>query len=110
MHTRKTRHDTPPFNATKREDTTMSERILLGQPSAPKLASRHLLRQRCAAAATRLAFQAGRCHRRSGIAPTGRYSTGASDNLGKGMWSYEVSGGATLYLDSQRSFSGRVPA
>jgi hypothetical protein len=37
--------------------------------------------------------------------PTGRYTAGASDNLGKGMWSYEVSGGATLYLDRARSFS-----
>jgi hypothetical protein len=26
------------------------------------------------------------------FAPTGRYSAGASDNLGKGMWSFEVSG------------------
>ena len=39
------------------------------------------------------------------FAPTGRYSSGASDNLGKGMWSYEVSGGATVYLDEKRSFS-----
>jgi hypothetical protein len=39
------------------------------------------------------------------FAPTGRYSAGASDNLGKGMWSYEISVGGTLYLDSQRSFS-----
>jgi hypothetical protein len=39
------------------------------------------------------------------FAPTGRYAAGASDNLGKGMWSYEVSGGATVYLDRQRSFS-----
>lgn len=39
------------------------------------------------------------------FAPTGRHSAGASDNLGKGMWSYEVSGGGTFYLDSQRTFS-----
>jgi hypothetical protein len=39
------------------------------------------------------------------FAPTGRYSAGASDNLGKGMWSYEVSAGGTVYLDAQRSFS-----
>jgi hypothetical protein len=39
------------------------------------------------------------------FAPTGRYSSGASDNLGKGMWSYEVSGGATVYLDPKRTFS-----
>jgi hypothetical protein len=39
------------------------------------------------------------------FAPTGRYSSGASDNLGKGMWSYEVSGGTTLYLDEARSLS-----
>jgi hypothetical protein len=39
------------------------------------------------------------------FAPTGRHSAGASDNLGKGMWSYEVSGGGTLYLDRNRSFS-----
>jgi len=39
------------------------------------------------------------------FAPTGRHTAGASDNLGKGMWSYEVSGGGTVYLDSQRSLS-----
>ena len=39
------------------------------------------------------------------FAPTGRYSAGASDNLGKGMWSYELSGGGTLYLDPSRSWS-----
>ena len=39
------------------------------------------------------------------FAPTGRHSAGASDNLGKGMWSYEVSGGGTVYLDRQRSVS-----
>jgi hypothetical protein len=39
------------------------------------------------------------------FAPTGRYSAGASDNLGKGMWSYEISAGGTLYLDRQRSVS-----
>jgi hypothetical protein len=39
------------------------------------------------------------------FAPTGRYSAGASDNLGKGMWSYEVSGGGTFYLDSKRTLS-----
>jgi len=39
------------------------------------------------------------------FAPTGRHSAGASDNLGKGMWSYEVSAGGTAYLDSKRSLS-----
>ena len=39
------------------------------------------------------------------FAPTGRYSAGASDNLGKGMWSYEVSGGGTFYLDPKRTVS-----
>jgi hypothetical protein len=39
------------------------------------------------------------------FAPTGRHAAGASDNLGKGMWSYEVSGGTTVYLDKQRTFS-----
>ena len=39
------------------------------------------------------------------FAPTGRHSAGASDNLGKGMWSYEVSGGTTVYLDKARSLS-----
>jgi hypothetical protein len=44
------------------------------------------------------------------FAPTGRHTAGASDNLGKGMWSYEVSGGTTVYLDKARSFSiGRAP-
>jgi hypothetical protein len=39
------------------------------------------------------------------FAPTGRYSAGASDNLGKGMWSYEVSAGGTFYADRQRTLS-----
>jgi len=39
------------------------------------------------------------------FAPTGRYNAGASDNLGKGMWSYEVSAGGTFYVDSQRTLS-----
>lgn len=39
------------------------------------------------------------------FAPTGRYSAGADDNVGKGMWSYEVSGGGTVYLDEARTIS-----
>lgn len=39
------------------------------------------------------------------FAPTGRYTAGASDNLGKGMWSYEVSAGGTVYFDRKRSVS-----
>jgi hypothetical protein len=39
------------------------------------------------------------------FAPTGRYAAGASDNLGKGMWSYEASAGGTFFLDRQRTLS-----
>ena len=39
------------------------------------------------------------------FAPTGRYAADASDNLGKGMWSYELSAGATLYADQARTWS-----
>jgi len=39
------------------------------------------------------------------FAPTGRYTAGASDNLGKGMWSYELSAGGTFYVDQERSLS-----
>lgn len=39
------------------------------------------------------------------FAPTGRYTAGASDNLGKGMWSYELSGGTTVFLDRQKAWS-----
>jgi len=39
------------------------------------------------------------------FAPTGRYTTGASDNLGRGMWSTEASVGGTFYLDPQRTYS-----
>ncbi|MEZ5292911.1 MAG: transporter [Vicinamibacterales bacterium] len=39
------------------------------------------------------------------FAPTGRYAADADDNLGRGMWSYEVSGGGTVYLDKARSLS-----
>ena len=34
-----------------------------------------------------------------------RRVAGASDNLGKGMWSYEVSAGGTFYADAGRSLS-----
>jgi hypothetical protein len=39
------------------------------------------------------------------FAPTGRHTAGASDNLGKGMWSYEASAGGTFYVDKARSIS-----
>ena len=39
------------------------------------------------------------------FAPTGRHTAGANDNVGKGMWSYEFSGGTTLYLDEAKSLS-----
>jgi hypothetical protein len=42
--------------------------------------------------------------------PTGRYEAGASDNIGKGMWSYEFSGGTTLYFDEKRSLSAATSA
>ena len=39
------------------------------------------------------------------FASTGRYRAGADDNIGKGMWSYELSAGTTVFLDSKRSLS-----
>jgi hypothetical protein len=38
-------------------------------------------------------------------APTGRYTAGGSDNLGKGMWTYEPFVGTTVYLDEKRTVS-----
>jgi len=38
-------------------------------------------------------------------APTGRYEAGAADNFGMGMWSHELQGGTTVYLDSRKIFS-----
>ena len=37
--------------------------------------------------------------------PTGRYQPGGSDNLGKGMWTYEPFIGTTVYFDEKRSVS-----
>ena len=37
--------------------------------------------------------------------PTGRYEQGGSDNIGKGMWSYEPFLGAAVYFDEKRTFS-----
>ncbi len=39
------------------------------------------------------------------FAPTGRYTAGADDNIGKGMWSYELSAGTTVYLDEEKTWS-----
>ena len=38
------------------------------------------------------------------FAPTGRYTDGASDNTGLGMWSFEIFGGATIFLDEAKSW------
>jgi hypothetical protein len=38
-------------------------------------------------------------------APTGRYSVGASDNTGLGMWTNEFGLGTTVYFDQQRQWS-----
>jgi hypothetical protein len=38
------------------------------------------------------------------MAPTGRYTAGANDNTGLGMWSNEFSAGTTLYLDQGRKW------
>lgn len=38
------------------------------------------------------------------FAPTGRYTAGADDNLGKGMWCYELSAGTTVFLDSKKAW------
>ena len=37
--------------------------------------------------------------------PTGRYEPGGSDNIGKGMWTYEPFVGTTIYFDEKRSAS-----
>ena len=37
--------------------------------------------------------------------PTGRFSPDASDNLGSGMWTYELFAGATFYFDEAKSWT-----
>lgn len=37
------------------------------------------------------------------VAPTGRYTPGGSNN-GLGMWSHEIAGGTTVYLDKKKSW------
>jgi hypothetical protein len=37
--------------------------------------------------------------------PTGRYEQGGSDNLGKGMWTYEPFLGTTVYFDEKKTVS-----
>ena len=38
-------------------------------------------------------------------APTGTYERGGSDNIGKGMWTYEPFVGSTVYFDEKRTVS-----
>ena len=38
-------------------------------------------------------------------APTGRYERGGSENIGKGMWTYEPFVGTTVYFDEKRTVS-----
>jgi len=38
-------------------------------------------------------------------APTGRYQPHATDNVGLGMWSHEIQGGMTAYLDDAKKLS-----
>ena len=44
------------------------------------------------------------------FAPTGRYTPGASDNTGRGMWAYETSVGTTVYLDPARAWTAATSA
>ncbi len=44
------------------------------------------------------------------FAPTGKYEAGASDNVGLGMWSHEVQGGTTVYIDAAKKFSAATTA
>jgi hypothetical protein len=37
------------------------------------------------------------------FAPVGRYKAGADDNIGLGMWSYEIFAGTTLYLNQAKT-------
>ena len=37
--------------------------------------------------------------------PTGRYELGGSENIGKGMWTYEPFLGTTVDFDQQRTLS-----
>jgi hypothetical protein len=39
------------------------------------------------------------------FAPTGKYEAGASDNIGLGMWSHELSVGFTQFLDAAKTWS-----
>lgn len=38
-------------------------------------------------------------------APTGNFTAGGNNNTGLGMWSYEINGGTTVYLDKQRTWN-----
>lgn len=38
-------------------------------------------------------------------APTGRYEFGVDDNVGLGMWGFELFGGTTAYLDADKRWS-----
>ncbi len=38
-------------------------------------------------------------------APTGRYTAGANNNTGYGMWSHELSLGTTVYLDKKKAWN-----
>jgi hypothetical protein len=42
--------------------------------------------------------------------PTGKFSAGASDNHGLGMWSHELSTGATVYLDQKKQWHAATTA
>jgi hypothetical protein len=44
------------------------------------------------------------------FAPTGRYSAGASDNTGLGMWSHEANVGATVYFDKNKAWHAATNA
>ena len=42
--------------------------------------------------------------------PTGRYTSGATDNLGFGMWGHEVAFGTTVYLNDARRYHAAIVA
>lgn len=42
--------------------------------------------------------------------PTGKFTAGASNNHGLGMWSHELSAGTTVYLDKKKQWHAATNA
>ena len=97
-----------PGRELRRDDrASLRERVARSAGLPARRHGRHQLQRHADPSARPGLAHAARGHRRrfAGLHTHGPLRAGGSDNIGKGMWTYEPFVGATVYFDEKKTFS-----